>query len=184
MKKFWVLGSQTVQIISNETLPSGATVCVSVPLCFCQGSYCWWLILELRLFPEVSHAWRVILKVVWRADVWPGPGQGSGWGSGLVPQAPLAPLVTQHQLPARARTLIYGTGGLPSNQPWGPPRWWHRTTAVQTTHRHACTQIQIDLCIHTSICKYIFSQICTDRNKNNDLIQIKISLFNILNIEY
>lgn len=44
------------------------------------------MFLELRPFPEVNSAWRVILKMVWRADVW--PGQGSGWGLSLVPQAP------------------------------------------------------------------------------------------------
>lgn len=44
------------------------------------------MFLELRPFHEVSHAWQVILKMVWRADVW--PGQGSGWGLSLVPQAP------------------------------------------------------------------------------------------------
>ena len=33
--------------------------------------------LEPRPFPKVGHAWRVILKAVWRADVWPGQGRAA-----------------------------------------------------------------------------------------------------------
>lgn len=67
------------------------------------------------------------------------PGQGSCWGLGLMPQA--ASLQWSHSISSRPepRTLIYGTGGLPSNQPWGPPRWWHWTADAQK-HTQADSQ--------------------------------------------
>lgn len=76
-----------------------------------------------------------------------GPGQGSCWGLGLVPQAPS--LQWSHSISSRPelRTLIYGTGGLPSNQPWGPPRWWHRTTDAQK-HTQADMQANLNILIH------------------------------------
>lgn len=97
--------------------------------------------LELRPFPKGSHAWQVILKLVWRAEVWPGPSRAVAGGLGLMPQAPSLQSDTQNQLLAKVRTLIYETGWLRSNQPWGPPRWWHKASALQThasKSKHTC----------------------------------------------
>lgn len=75
---------------------------------------------------------------------------GQRLGSKLSASSPSLQWGTQHQLPVRVRTLIYGTGGLPSNQPWGPPRWWRRMTAAQThtdthppTHAHSLTRTRM-----------------------------------------
>lgn len=57
------------------------------------------------------------------------PGEGSAGGLGSVPRAPHSSDHTA-SAPGLNPDADLWHRGLPSNQQWGPPRWWHRTTST------------------------------------------------------
>lgn len=102
------------------------------------------------------------------------PKKDSRWGLGLLPQAPRS---TGHTASAPGPNLDTDLWdrGITINQPWGPPRWWHRMTATQT---HTA-QIQNRFTCTVSVCIHIYPYVHTSTQKNNRKTNTSCAVYDV-----
>ncbi len=113
------------------------------------------------------------------------PGQGSGWGLGLVPQAPRSSGHTA-SAPGPSPDTDLWDRGITIKPAVRTTQMVAQDDSRTNTHRHTCTQIQIYLDIHTSTYLYLFTQISTEIHilkQIMTLTQTKILVFKMLNIK-
>lgn len=88
------------------------------------------------------------------------PVQGSGWGLGLVPQAPRSSGHTA-SAPGPSPDTDLWDRGITIKPAVRTTQMVAQDDSRTNTHRHTCMQIQIYLYIHTSTYMYLLTQIFT-----------------------